>query len=80
MATDRIPFYPHRQNRDGSYDSICSRCFAIVAHAKTVTELNSYQKNHVCEESFLADRGALSGFCSPAESAESSRRLVSRTS
>jgi hypothetical protein len=56
MATPTT-FYPHRQNRDGSFDSICLKCFATVANAKEVTELKSYEKEHICDESFLADRG-----------------------
>jgi hypothetical protein len=59
MAT-RIAFYPHRQNRDGSFDSICLKCFATVANAREVTELRSYEKEHICDESFLAERGVLS--------------------
>ena len=66
MAATRIPFYPHRQNRDGSFDSICLKCFATVAHANDVTKLNSYAKNHICHESFLADRGELGAFHSTA--------------
>lgn len=53
----RIPFYPHRQNTNGSFDSICLKCFATVANANDVTELNSYEKKHICDESFLAERG-----------------------
>lgn len=60
MPTTRIPFYPHRQNLDGSFDSICPRCFAIVATAKQVTELRSRDKKHICDESFLAERGVFS--------------------
>jgi hypothetical protein len=56
MATTRIIFYPHRQNRDGSFDSICPKCFTTVANAKEVTQLNSYQKEHICDESFLTHR------------------------
>ena len=76
MAANRVPFYSHRQNRDGSFDSICSRCFATVAHANDITELNSYKKNHVCDESFLAERGVLTGFYSPAEPSRSIHQRV----
>jgi len=60
MPDTRIPFYPHRQNRDGSIDSICPRCFATVATAKSVTELHTCDKRHRCDEAFLAERGVLS--------------------
>jgi hypothetical protein len=59
MVDARIPFYPHRQNRDGSFDSICLKCFATVARAKVVTELKSYETKHICDEAFLAERGVL---------------------
>jgi hypothetical protein len=56
MATKLLPFYPHRQNRDGSFDSICLRCFATVANAKNVDELHTYEKDHVCDEAAVAQR------------------------
>jgi hypothetical protein len=59
MVEARTPFYPHRQNRDGSFDSICLKCLATVARARVVTELKSYEKVHICDEAFLADRGVL---------------------
>jgi hypothetical protein len=50
------PFFPHRQNRDGSFDSICLQCFATVANAMDVAELGSYEKEHVCKDTLLANR------------------------
>jgi hypothetical protein len=50
--------YPHRVNLDGSWDSICTRCFLTVANCKTEGELAEFEKTHVCyESSFLAERG-----------------------
>ena len=57
MADIRTPNYPHRQNPDGSFDSICPACFATVANAKDVKELKIYEKRHICDGAFLADRG-----------------------
>jgi hypothetical protein len=34
MATPGFP--PHRQNQDGSYDSICSVCYPTVATAESL--------------------------------------------
>ena len=51
--------YAHRRNEAGSYDSICRMCFAAVARSKPEAELESYEKAHTCESSFLADRGHL---------------------
>lgn len=46
---DRISLFPHRQNRDGTYDSICRLCFATVGNGKTEEELEEVEKKHVCE-------------------------------
>jgi hypothetical protein len=57
MADKQATFYPHRSNGDGSFDSICFTCFATVVYAKTEAELAEYDKNHVCDSAFLAERG-----------------------
>jgi hypothetical protein len=51
--------YPHRRNRDGTWDSICKKCFLTVAHCKTESELAASEKTHVCNSSYLADRDDL---------------------
>jgi hypothetical protein len=51
MATTQDPFFPHRLNEDGSYDSICTRCFATVASARTLEELHARDKEHTCRAS-----------------------------
>jgi hypothetical protein len=56
MANDPRKFYPHRQNPDGSIDSICLRCFATVATAMDVRELHSYDKTHVCDATAIVHR------------------------
>jgi hypothetical protein len=40
--------YVHRSNRDGSYDSICTGCFATVASARNEAELSMRECTHVC--------------------------------
>jgi hypothetical protein len=57
MADKQAIFYPHRLNRDGSFDSICLTCFATVVYAKTEAELVDSDKDHVCDSGFLAERG-----------------------
>jgi len=47
--------FPHRHNRDGSYDSICSRCFVTVATSYNEAELLAHEQKHVCLESWLQD-------------------------
>jgi len=53
MSTQTSPRFPHRHNPDGSYDAICTRCFATVATARREDELAALEKAHVCDESKL---------------------------
>jgi len=55
----REAFFPHRRNRDGSYDSICMTCFETVGSARTQEDLAKIDKEHVCEPSRVAERGLL---------------------
>ena len=54
---DRQALYPHRKNRDGSYDSICPKCFTTIARSKAEAELAAFDRGHFCDSSFLAERG-----------------------
>jgi hypothetical protein len=47
--------FPHRKNADGSWDSICSKCFRTVATAKVERNLGDAEANHVCVPSIFAD-------------------------
>jgi hypothetical protein len=40
--------YVHRPNRDGSYDSICTACYATVASVRDEAELTSHEHSHEC--------------------------------
>jgi hypothetical protein len=57
MPNIAMTLYPHRRNRDGSFDSICPTCFMTVATAKTETELADADAKHICESALLAERG-----------------------
>jgi hypothetical protein len=59
MSAARKAIFPHRQNRDGSYDSICPSCFLTIASAQCEDELTPLEKGHVCASSLLAERGVL---------------------
>jgi hypothetical protein len=48
--------FPHRLNRDGSFDSICLKCFATVANTATEIELTAHDKTHACDHAMLCDR------------------------
>ena len=57
MAFQMAPFFPHRRNKDGSFNSICLKCFATVASRMTEEELKEQDKKHVCVKSVLSGRG-----------------------
>ena len=59
MIATSAALFAHRRNEDGSCGSICRTCFAVVACATREEDLASYEKAHVCDSSFLADRGHL---------------------
>jgi hypothetical protein len=50
MDDTKMPFFPHRLNPDGTYDSICLKCFATIARCLTSEELNAYDVAHSCNE------------------------------
>jgi hypothetical protein len=57
MTFHAAPFFPHRRNKDGSFDSICLKCFATIASRRSNAELDELDKNHVCVNSLLSQRG-----------------------
>lgn len=48
--------YPHRLNRDGSYDSICPKCFITIHSSMREEDLVEPEENHVCEPWRLSER------------------------
>ena len=48
----QFPF-SHRPQPNGSYDSICNRCFATVVRNHFEAELEAEEKRHMCDESVL---------------------------
>jgi hypothetical protein len=56
MADKTSVFYPHRANKDGTFDSICLRCFATVARTREEAELVAYDASHVCDYSMLSTK------------------------
>jgi hypothetical protein len=57
MTFQPAPFFPHRRNKDGSFDSICLKCFATVASHMTEEQLQEQDKKHICSSSLLSQRG-----------------------
>jgi hypothetical protein len=48
MVYQYTPDFPHRFNKDGSFDSICTLCHLTVATAKIEAELSQHERVHVC--------------------------------
>jgi len=60
--------FPHRHNRNGSHDAICTVCLATVASAINEGELARHEVIHVCDPmrlSQLARRSPGNFFPSP---------------
>jgi hypothetical protein len=55
MTSQTAPFFPHRRNKDGSFNSICLECLATVASHMTEEELREQDKQHVCDKSVLSE-------------------------
>jgi hypothetical protein len=53
MAAEQNMRFSHRHNRDGSYDSICVRCFRTVTNHRTEAELARDEFRHVCEDWYV---------------------------
>lgn len=51
----RIAF-PHRPNRDGTFDSICPYCFMTVASHIPETRLGPIEERHQCFGDFAMRR------------------------
>jgi hypothetical protein len=41
--------FPHRENPDGTFDSICPVCFLTVARRREEMQLREIELRHVCE-------------------------------
>ncbi|MDT8068275.1 MAG: hypothetical protein ROO76_08925 [Terriglobia bacterium] len=57
-ATLPRPEFQYRNNGDGTWDSICLRCFLTVGTARSIAELVDMEKAHNCytKKSPKADR------------------------
>jgi hypothetical protein len=46
-------FFAHRNNPDGTCDTICSRCFQTVATVRDEAEFPKIESQHVCDPDIL---------------------------
>ena len=56
MAFTLPTLFPHRQNRDRSFDSICPTCFATIANEKSESDLATSDRDHICDPVVMFDR------------------------
>lgn len=54
MSQAALATFPHRRNRDGTFDSICPRCFVTVSSKYTEVELQEAESSHNCQGFELA--------------------------
>ncbi len=67
MASPASLGFTHRENRDGTIDSVCRRCYVTVCTSSWEADLESAEKDHACDPALLerwsrlADRKSISG-------------------
>jgi hypothetical protein len=59
IAIRNLSTFPHRYNKDGSWDSICPQCFLTVATRSTEDELRKDEREHQCYKAALEKIAAL---------------------
>ena len=70
MSTAHIHAFRHRQNQDGSFDSICLTCYLTVGSRLSEGELEGAETAHRCSEIPGAASGESSvGHLVPAQTA-----------
>jgi hypothetical protein len=60
MRTDRKDFF-HREHSDGTYDSICLRCFRTIGYRALELDLVLDEKNHICGKEDLEEGDSSTG-------------------
>jgi hypothetical protein len=45
--------FEHRENCDGTIDSICRKCFATVGRSVREMELEQAERDHICDPDLL---------------------------
>ena len=48
MTYQAKPTFPHRHNKDGTVDSICSECLLTVTTVRDERELTQHEEAHKC--------------------------------
>lgn len=58
MVKELLAPFAHRHNQDDTWDSICSKCFLVVATEENEEELREHEQNHDCAALRMARRTA----------------------
>jgi hypothetical protein len=53
--------YAHRENADGTFDSICLRCFQTIVSANSELELVESERTHSCTRAAAYTNGRAEG-------------------
>lgn len=61
--------FPHRQNWDGTHDSICPACFETVATTENEADLRAHERAHICDPLWAFRTSQGQGSAAPASSA-----------
>src|ERR1700677_4932872 len=54
MAESYCARFPPRHNRDGTIDSICTRCFETIATTTDESDLQKPEESHICTRLHLS--------------------------
>lgn len=49
-ARQDLRTFPHRPNPDGTFDSICPKCYRTISRQKRESDLITFERDHVCHE------------------------------
>jgi hypothetical protein len=49
ISMHKLTTFAHRRNFDGTYDSICTKCYATAATAANEEALSSPESGHACD-------------------------------
>ncbi len=61
MTSPVRPAFVHRENRDGTIESLCRKCCVTVCTAVWEADLDEAEKIHACDPGLLARRNRLVG-------------------
>jgi hypothetical protein len=49
MTTSMRTKFAHRENRDGTFDSICRECFVTITTSQSEEDLCGFERGHFCD-------------------------------